>query len=332
MKSSYLVLALASMLSAMAPTKAEEREDAIDVLRIACSAPVALCDWLAVQSPELTGVSVDVVYANAHQVLGWMAEDQAHNRARFDLWWGAGSSMVMSALQQGRLRPLPSTEQPQQLRWSRQLWETSGQHLAGLYTGSLVLVTNPVAMRPDSLPAPRCWTDLADSAYQNQILWAPPEQSELTQRALDTIRGVHEPAQAERLIRQIRANIGNAVIKTESALMDVILGHRAMTIAMAHEAIPFYSFYSPLITTPPCEGSGYIIAAAAIPRYSLQPELATAFVDFTLSVEFQNAVVNKVSGAIFSHPEATPSRIYQDRRLLNVTPLDPLATQQRPVW
>lgn len=296
-----------------------------ELLKIGCGASVELCGWLANESSEISGIELAVTRAEPGVLIDWMVEDYATRRSRFDLLWGLPSIFLQRLRQEGLLRQLNTTQVDQQFRWSRQLWEDSNELMIGLYAGTLVLVTNPVPLL-DTLSAPSCWADLADIKLQGKIVLDTDPDMAIAAAMNQTMVKLFGTIRARQTMEQIQRNAGNEGLETSSALMDVVLGFKPITVSLAHDAIPFFSFFSPLITTAPCEGTGVVIFGAAIPYYSTKPESASYFVDFTLSSGFQNEVVNDISGAMFSNPESLPSTYYQDRRLLNIINIDPFSS------
>lgn len=295
-----------------------------EMLRIGCGATVELCDWLAFESAQISGVEVAVTKAEPSVLIDGLKADYMARRSRFDLLWGLPSIYLHRAIQDDLLRHLNITQIDRQFRWSRQLWDDSEGYIIGVYAGTLVLVTNPVTIT-DSFSPPTCWADLADITMQGNIVMDKRLDVSFSALMSQIFTKMFGPVRARQMIEQIRRNAGNEGLETDSALMDVVLGFKSTTVGLAHDAMPYYSFFSPLITAPPCEGTGAVIFGAAIPYYSNNPESASYFVDFSLSTGFQNEVSNHVSGAMFSNPDSPPSEIYLDRRLLNIINIDPLA-------
>lgn len=283
-------------------------------LNVACSASERLCQWLQRDEYGLRGIALHIEHRPAADVLSEMkAAPDDHG---IDLWWGAPADRLLAAAESGLLQPVHPTNMNQQLRWSSELWRSSGQQAVGISASTLAIIVNPIALAPTNLPAPRCWSDLGDPQYRGQLLLENPDHSSELFAAISLIRYQFDSAQADRLIQEIRRNAQNG--GDQNALRRVAVGDRGITIAPVHEALHLYSFYSPLIANVPCEGTTFVVNGAAITASSSQAGPAAAFIEYTLSSDFQSRVVEQVSPEIFSHQQATPSQVYQEMDYLNV--------------
>ena len=283
-------------------------------LTVACSAAERLCQWLERDELGLRGIELQIEHRPAAEVLAAMQADPEHHG--IDLWWGAPADRLRAAAESGLLQPIHPANLDQQLRWSTELWRTTEQQAVGISAATLGIIVNPIALSPTNLPAPRCWSDLGDPQYRGHLLLEDPALSSELFAAISLIRYQFDTAQADRLLQEIRRNAQNGL--DQNALRRVAVGDRGITIAPIHEAVQLYSFYSPLVVHVPCEGTAFMVSGAAVPVTSSQFGPASAFIEYTLSSDFQSRVVEQVSPQIFSHPQATPSPIYQDRDYLHV--------------
>lgn len=296
-----------SLLTLAGPAQSEQ-------LNVACSASERLCNWLRNDESAMRGIELNIESMSAFDVLQTLRA--APNDPGIDVWWGAPGDMLLSAANEGLLRPFQPANLDNQLRWSRQLWDTSDGQAVGIYAGTLGIISNPIALVPSNLPAPRCWTDLGDIQYRGHLVLEAPETSGNTFTFLSTLHHLFDTAQAKRLSQQIKLNAQNG--SDVDPLRAVATGDRGITVALVHEALLLYSFYSPLVVNMPCEGSGFVLGGAGISQATSNQRLAGAFIEYTLSNEFQGAVVNTVSSQMFSNINTEQSDVYQDQQYLDV--------------
>lgn len=287
-------------------------------LKIACSATERLCSWLNQDQNALRGVDVNVLSISASDVQQTLQISPIDSG--FDIWWGAPSDMLLSAANDGLLRPFQPANIHHQLRWSRQLWDASEGQAVGIFAGTLGIISNPIALAPFNLPAPRCWSDLGDIQYRGHLLLEQFATSGNMFTFLSTLHHLFNTAQAQHLSQQIKlnANYKNDI----DSLRAVATGDRGITVALVHEAKLLYSFYSPLVVSMPCEGSNFVMGGASIIKTTKNPDLASAFIEYTLSNEFQNEVINTVSTQMFSNINTAQSEVYQNYQYLNVINYD----------
>lgn len=283
-------------------------------LTIACSASERLCNWLGDDEYGLRGIELNIEHMAPADVLTQLRARP--DQSDIDLWWGAPGDMLMQAVDEGLLQRFEPANLDNQLRWSRQVWERSDGQAVGIFAGTLAIISNPIALVPANLPSPRCWSDLGDPQYRGQLLLEGPTESSNTFTFLSTVRHIFDQGQTERLIQEIQQNAQNG--SANDSLRRVATGDRGITIALVHDAVLLYSFYSPLVVNVPCEGSGYVIGGAGISNSTNQFGPAAAFIEYTLSGDFQSAVVNDVSPQMFSNINAAPSEIYRNREYLNL--------------
>lgn len=296
-----------SMLTFAGPAQSEQ-------LTVACSASERLCSWLRNDENALRGIDLNIESMTASDVLRALRESPGDTD--IDVWWGAPDDLLLKAAEENLLRAFEPANLHNQLRWSRQLWDTSNEQAVGLYAGTLAIITNPIALIPSNLPAPRCWTDLSDIQYRGQLILEAPETSDITFTFLSTLHRLFDTSQAKQLSEQIKLNAQNG--SGADSLRRVAIGDRGITVALVHEAMLLYSFYSPLVVNMPCEGSGFVMDGAAISQATTVPGPASAFIEYTLSNEFQSAVVNTVSTQMFSNVGTAQSEVYRNHDFLNV--------------
>lgn len=289
-------------------------------VRIACSPFVAVCEWLAEDFSATFDISVDMTRMSSGEVLRELYADPGEQS--FDLWWGGTGDAHLQAAQSGLLQPIEPANLDEQLRWSRYFWELSDHQSVGLYTGTLVLITNRAALAPSSLQPVSCWSDLGDPRYRGQLLIADPSTSGTSFTALATIMHLYEEAEATRLIQEISLNVEGRSTSGFDPVERVLAGERAITIGFAHDVYRALDGQDQISITPPCEGTGYEIAAISMTRDARNTELVERLVEYSLTAAAQNALVNEVTHQMFSNQATERSDVYQDWSLLDVINYD----------
>lgn len=289
-------------------------------VRIACSPFIAVCEWLTEDFASTFDISVSMTRMSSGEVLRTLYTDEG--KQPFDLWWGGTGDAHLQAAQSDLLQAIEPSNLDDQLRWSRHFWELADHQSVGLYTGTLVLVTNRAVLAPNSLQPPRCWSDLGDPQYRGQLLIADPHTSGTSFTALATIMHLYEEAEATRLIQEISLNVEGRSASGFDPVDRVLAGERAITIGFAHDVYRALDDQEQINITPPCEGTGYEIAAISMTRDARNTDLVQALIEYSLTAFAQNALVNDVTHQMFSNQSTERSDVYQDWSLLNVINYD----------
>lgn len=291
-------------------------------LSVACGITHEVCQWLEEQYSEHSGTAISIDRLSSGEVLQLLEARIDADKKPYDVWWGGTGDTHLKAAESGLLERFELRNLNDQLRWSRQFWQQSSGKSVGVYAGTLVLVSNRDVLLTKNLSPPQCWSDLGDPRYRSQIIIADPASSGTSFIFLGTILQLFNDVQGERLLREIQQNTQGNTGSGYDALQHVIQGDHGIAVAFAHDVVPFLDENPQVEVHAPCEGTGYEIGAASVVKGTANLERSIAFIEFTLSHEVQNQLVNVPTYQMLSNINSRPSPVYEDRRYLNVINYD----------
>ncbi|WP_392385267.1 extracellular solute-binding protein [Marinomonas primoryensis] len=295
-------------------------------LKIYCSAKPMSCSWLNLQMLQIFNLSSQIEVKSSGDVLRLIEEG---NKKGFDLWWGGTGDTHLKAAESDLLRPLHLSNLEDQLFWSRNLLDISGQRSIGIYAGVLGVIVNKKMLSDLSLDIPQCWSDLGDPRYKNQIVIGDPNLSGTAYTFLSTLFQIYKDEKTRPIISDIKQNISHTTTSGYKALVPLINGENAISIVFIHDVVPVLEDNDNLEVIIPCEGTGYEIGAASILKKGSNPRAAQQFIELSTYPEIQNSLASDIGLQIYSNIKTVKSRAYFDDRYFNLINYD-FFTYSRP--
>ncbi|MGO2513457.1 extracellular solute-binding protein [Marinomonas sp. ef1] len=296
------------------------------VLKVYCSAKPASCSWLSSQMSKLFDLPSQMEIKSSGDVLRLI---EAGNKERFDLWWGGTGDTHLKAAEGNLLIPMKLNNLSDQLFWSRNIFEISGQHSIGIYAGVLGVIVNKRVLADLNLDIPQCWSDLGDPRYKNQIIIGDPNVSGTSYTFLSTLFQIYKGEKTRSIISDIKQNVRRTTSSGFKALAPLINGENAISIAFIHDIFIDLKGSDELEVVIPCEGTGYEIGAASILNNSNNPILAQNFIELSANPEIQNTLASDIGLQIYSNIKTVRSKAYFDNRYFNLINYD-FFTYSRP--
>lgn len=295
-------------------------------LKVYCSVEPVSCAWLNSQMLQVFNISSQMEVKSSGDVLRLLEEG---NKEGFDLWWGGTGDTHLKAAESDLLMPIKLTNMADQLFWSRNILNISGQRSIGIYAGVLGIIVNKKVLSDLSLDVPQCWSDLGDPRYKSQIIIGDPNLSGTAYTFLSTLLQIFKGEKARPMISDIKQNIRHTTSSGYKALAPLISGDNSISIVFIHDAVPMLEYNDNLAVVIPCEGTGYEIGAASILKNSSNYVAAQQFIEFSTHPEIQNSLATDIGLQIYSNINTVKSRAYFDNRYFNLINYD-FFTYSRP--
>jgi iron(III) transport system substrate-binding protein len=255
-------------------------------LNLYCSSPnTAWCQSLAIGFEKATGTRVAVIQKATGEMLAQIKAEKDNPRG--DVWWAGPSDAYMQAAEEGLLETYRSANVGQLYDWARRISDLSKDRVAGVYGGIIALGYNTEVMTKKKLPVPKCWKDLANPVYRNELMLGNPNSSGTAYLMLATIVQVFGEEEAFRYLRSVHPNVNQYARSGIGPMTAVSRGETALGSTVLHGVINEIVRGFPVEPVLPCEGVGYEIGSTAIIKGSRNLDAAKRFVDFALSAEGQ---------------------------------------------
>ena len=255
-------------------------------LNMYCSSPnTAWCQGMANGFEKATGTRVAVVQKATGEMLAQVKAERANPRG--DIWWAGPGDAYLQAAEDGLLETYPSPNLNQLHDWARRISEVSQNRVTGVYGGILALGYNTELQQKKKLPIPKCWKDLLDPAFRNEVMLGNPNSSGTAYLMLASLVQVFGEDEAFKYMKALHANVSSYARSGIGPMTAVKQGEIYVGSTVLHGVINEIAAGFPVKPALPCEGVGYEIGSMAIIKGARNLENAKKFVDWALTVDAQ---------------------------------------------
>jgi len=275
---SFFAVAAATAFLAAAPATGQ--------LNLYCSSPnTAWCQGMANGFEKATGTRVAVVQKATGETLAQVKAEGANPKG--DVWWAGPGDAYLQAAEDGLLETYQSPNLNQLHDWARRISEVSQNRVSGVYGGILALGYNTELQTKKKLPIPKCWKDLLDPAYKNEVMLGNPNSSGTAYLMLASLVQVFGEDEAFRYMKALNANVSSYARSGIGPMTAVKQGEIFVGSTVLHGVINEIVAGFPVKPVLPCEGVGYEIGSMAIIKGARNLDNARKFVDWALTVDAQ---------------------------------------------
>lgn len=279
-RSSVAALLTGAALFAAVPAAAQGQ------VTVYCSILEEQCREGATMFERATGIKVSMVRKSTGEVYAQVKAEAGNPRG--DVWWGGPGEPHLQAAEEGLLDEYRSPRLPELHDWARRHAEQSKFRTAGIYLGALGVGYNTELLKKKGLPEPKCWADLLDAKYRDEVQIADPNSSGTAYVFLaTTVQRLGEEKGFDYL-KALHRNINQYTKSGIAPVKATALGETTVGIAFVHDMLTQALQGAPIKTVTPCEGTGYETGSVSIIKGGKNVEAARRFVDFALSPDAQD--------------------------------------------
>jgi len=282
MRPSLAGLALAVSVCA-APFAAQAQEQ----LTIYCSILEEQCRVGVAAFEKASGIKVTMVRKSTGETLAQIRAEASNPRA--DVWWGGPGDSHIQAAEEGLTVAYKSPVASELYDWAQRFTEQSGHRASATYLGALGIGYNTEVLKSRGLEEPKCWADLLDPKYKDEVQVSDPNSSGTAYVFLASLVQLMGEDKAFDYMKSLHKNINQYTKSGAAPVKAVALGETAIGIAFMHDMVTMIVDGAPVKTVAPCEGTGYEIGSVSIVKGKNQ-DAAKKFVDWALSAEAQKLV------------------------------------------
>ena len=250
-------------------------------LNIVCSVPIPWCEALIGQFQKETGIRVGMAQKGSGEAMAQVAAERAN--PKFDLWYAGTGDPHLQAAELGLTDEYKSPMLPQLYEWALRQAEQSKYRTAGIYTGALGIGYNPELLAKKNLPPPRCWADLANPIYRDEVQMANPNASGTAYSTLATFVQIFGEDKAFELLKGMHKNTNSYPRTGAGAIRAVARGETSIGVTFLHDGLTEIANGFPVKIVVPCEGTGYEVGSMSIVKGAKNPENARRFYDWALT-------------------------------------------------
>jgi iron(III) transport system substrate-binding protein len=196
----------------------------------------------------------------------------------------------MQAAEEGLLEEYRSPKLAELHPWAVRLAELSKFRTTGIYLGALGIGYNTEVLKKKSIPEPKCWADLLDARFRDEVQIADPNSSGTAYVMLATIVQLMGEDKGFAYLKSLHRNVNQYTKSGIAPVKSTASGETGVGIAFMHDMVTMRVQGAPIQTVAPCEGTGYEIGAVSLIRGRKNTAAARQFLDWTLSAQAQKIV------------------------------------------
>ena len=318
MKISRTTLALAvlaGLTSYTAHAAAEGR------LVVYCSAQNTMCEQETLAFEKKYGIKTSFIRGGTGSILAKI--DAEKDNPQGDVWYGGTLDPHSQAGEMGLLEPYKAPNLqfiPDALKDPA---KRKGNYSSAIYLGILGFGVNTERLAKLNLPVPKCWKDLIDPKYKNEIQAADPQSSGTAYTQIATFIQLWGEDEAFKYLKELNKNVSQYTKSGNTATRNTARGEASIGIGFLHEHSLEREKGAPVEIIVPCEGTGYEIGGVSVIKGARNPENAKLFVDWALSKEAQELSWKKgETHQILTNSEAEMSPYSLDFKSVNLIDYD----------
>jgi iron(III) transport system substrate-binding protein len=274
----YFVAALA--LSAPAQAQGQ--------ITVYCSILEEQCRVGVAAFEKQTGVKVAMVRKSTGETYAQIKAEASNPKA--DVWWGGPGDPHLQAAEEGLLEEYKSPKLAELHDWAQRHSEQAKYRTAGIYLGALGFGYNTKVLASKGIPEPKCWADLLDPKFKDEVQISDPNSSGTAYVMLASIVQLMGEDKGFAYLKALHKNVNQYTKSGAAPVKATALGETAVGIAFLHDHVTMIVQGSPVKMAAPCEGTGYETGSVSIIKGTKNLDAAKQFYDWTLSADAQKLV------------------------------------------
>jgi iron(III) transport system substrate-binding protein len=263
--------------------------NAANEVTVFCGFEIDWCDALKAAFEKSTGMTALVSRKSDGEALAQVRAEKGNSRV--DVLQGYDTETIKQLTEEKLTSAYKSPKVAELKDWAVKLTEASKFNQSIIYTGVLGYGYNTEIFAKKNLPEPKCWKDLANPAYRDEIQMANPGTSSTAFNAVATILQIMGEDEGFKFLAQMNKNVNQYTRGGTAGIRAAAKGETGIGVAFLHDVIAQIAQGFPIKSVAPCEGTGFEMAAVAIIDDSPNPEGARKWIDFALSPAAQDVAM-----------------------------------------
>lgn len=274
--------ALLGLLCLSVPASAQQQ------ITVYCSILEEQCRVGVAAFEKESGIKVQMVRKSTGETYAQIKAEAANPKA--DVWWGGPGDPHLQAAEEGLLEEYKSPGLGELHEWARSHADQSKYRTAGIYLGALGFGYNTKVLAQKGLPEPKCWADLLDAKFKDEVQISDPNSSGTAYVMLASIVQLMGEDKGFAYLKALHKNVNQYTKSGAAPVKATALGETAVGIAFLHDHVTMVVQGSPVKIAAPCEGTGYETGSVSIVKGAKNLDGARKFYDWTLSAAAQKLV------------------------------------------
>src|SRR5947208_7399993 len=254
-------------------------------LVVYCTVQEEWCRPMVAAFEKATGIKVLMTRKSSGEFYAQIKAEAANPRG--DIWWGGTGDPHLQAAEEGLTEPYKSPRLGELQDWAVRQAEESKYRTVGIYSGALGFGYNGELMAKRKLEPPKCWADLLDPKFKDEVQVADPNSSGTSWTMLATIVQLMGEDKGFDYLRKLHRNINQYTKSGAAPAKATAQGETLIGIAFQHDLVTMAVEGAPVKVVAPCEGTGYEIGSESLIKGGRNLDNAKIFYDWALTPEAQ---------------------------------------------
>jgi iron(III) transport system substrate-binding protein len=190
--------------------------------------------------------------------------------------------------------------------WAKKQWEQSKHRAVGVYAGALGYGYNTELLQKNGGAEPKCWADLTDPRFHDEVQVADPNSSGTAYTLLATVVQLMGEDKGFDYLKQLHRNVNQYTKSGAAPAKATSPGETLIGITFQHDMVTFIVDGAPIKVVSPCEGTGYEVGSMSIIQGARNVDSAKKWYDWALTAEAQKIGGESKSYQVPSNKDAKP--------------------------
>ncbi len=204
-------------------------------LTVYCSIIDEQCRAGVAAFERASGIKVTMVRKGTGEIYAQIRAEASNPRA--DVWWGGPGDPHMQAADEGLLDEYKSPKLAELHPWAVRLAELSKFRTAGIYLGALGIGYNTEVLKKKNIPEPKCWADLLDAKFRDEVQIADPNSSGTAYVMLATIVQLMGEDKGFAYLKSLHRNVNQYTKSGIAPVKAAASGETGVGIAFLHDMV-----------------------------------------------------------------------------------------------
>ena len=246
-----------------------------------CGVQEEWCRAMSSAFERETSIKVAMTRKSSGEIYAQVKAESANPKG--DIWWGGTGDPHQQAAEEGLTEEYKSANMPQLQDWALRQWEQTKGRTIGIYSGALGFGYNAKLLKAKGLPEPKCWADLIDPKFKDEVQVADPNSSGTSYTMLASIIQIFGEDKGFDYMKALHKNVNQYTKSGAAPAKAVSLGESVIGITFMHDMIAAGADNPDVKTVAPCEGTGYEIGSMSLIKGARNPDNAKKFYDWALT-------------------------------------------------
>ena len=277
---------------------------AAEKLTLYCSPQIEWCQLVIKQFQKDTGIKVAMTRKSSGETFAQINAERKNPKG--DVWWGGTGDPHLQAAEEGLTVEYKSPMLGKLHPWAKNQAMQSGYKTVGIYMGALGFGYNTEILAKKGLPAPKCWSDLANPIYKGEVQIANPNSSGTSYTTLATLVQIMGEDGAFDFLKKMHLNVNQYTKSGSAPIKAAARGETGIGIVFLHDVVTQIVKGFPIVSVAPCEGTGFEIGSVSIIKGARNLESAKKWVDWSLSPNAQKLMPQAKAYQVPSNASVAP--------------------------